>query len=147
MRLILLIFFAAFASFVYGQDKSYDYCYQNDKGICVYSVGDKAEQVIIKKGSDARISPDGKKVAYTTYSPNGDRTIAVIDLNTKKTSPLHPGHHRVPGRSVLTAFQPIRTCSFVKLWWRVRRADRDEYQRQSGLHRHQERRLRWTLQR
>jgi len=91
MRLILLIFFAAFASFVYGQSKSYDYCYQNNKGICVYSVADKAEQVIVKNGSDPCISPDGKKVAYTTYSTKGDRTIAVIDLNTKKKTILNTG--------------------------------------------------------
>jgi Tol biopolymer transport system component len=97
MRLILLIFFVACASFVYGQNKSYDYCYQNNKGICVYSVADKAEQVILKKGSDACISPDGKKVAYTTYSPKGDRTIAVIDLNTKKKTELNTGSNNCYG--------------------------------------------------
>jgi hypothetical protein len=68
MRIILLLFFAALASFVYGQGKSYDYCYQNKKGICVYSMADKAEQVIVKKGSDPCISPDGEKIIYTTYS-------------------------------------------------------------------------------
>ncbi|MDB5144832.1 MAG: hypothetical protein JWQ66_3545 [Mucilaginibacter sp.] len=88
MRLILLLFCAAFASFVYGQGKSYDYCYQNNKGICVYSVADKAEQVIVKKGSDPCISPDGRKIAYTIYSKDDTRTIGVIDINSKQKTIL-----------------------------------------------------------
>ncbi len=97
MKNILIIFLIICSSNIYGQNKSYDYCYQNDKGICVYSVADKAEQVVIKKGSDANISPDGKKVAYTTYSPKGDRTIAVIDLNTKKKTVLNTGSNNCYG--------------------------------------------------
>jgi TolB protein len=84
MRLILLLLFAALASFVYGQGKSYDYCYKNQKGICVYSVADKKEYLILKQGFDPCISPNGRKIAYTIYSKSDARTIVVIDINSKQ---------------------------------------------------------------
>jgi TolB protein len=69
----------------YAQGKSFDYCYTNTKGICVYSVAEKKEYIIIdpQKGSDPCISPDGTKIAYTANFPNGDRNIAVVDINTR----------------------------------------------------------------
>lgn len=75
----------------YGQTKSYDYCYSNTKGICVYSVADKKELLIVSsnKGTDPCISPDGTKLAYTVNYPNGDRNIAIIDLTTKQKTVLN----------------------------------------------------------
>jgi TolB protein len=97
MRKTLLLFLMIYVSNVYGQGKSYDYCYTNGKGICVYSIADKMEHLIVKKGSDPCISPDGTKVAYTTYSTTGDRTIAVIDLNTKQKTILNTNSNNCYG--------------------------------------------------
>jgi len=74
---------------VYSQSKSYDYCYVNKKGICVYSLMDKKEYLVVKKGTDPCISPDGTKVAYTSMLNGIDRVINVIDLNTKKITKLN----------------------------------------------------------
>jgi TolB protein len=84
MRKILFLLLVVCISNAYGQNKSFDYCYTNSKGICVYSVADKAEYLVVSpnKGSDPCISPDGTKLAYTANLPNGDRNIAVIDLTT-----------------------------------------------------------------
>ena len=85
MKPILLLLLLICTSQIYGQGKSYDYCYQNKKSICVYSIADKQEQVIVKEGgTDPCISPDGKKVAYTINSKGDTRTVGIIDLNSKQ---------------------------------------------------------------
>ncbi|MDD4836675.1 MAG: hypothetical protein PHU72_06205 [Dethiosulfovibrio sp.] len=38
----------------------------------------------LAEGYDPEISPDGKQVAFTAYSKEGDRTIAVVNRETKK---------------------------------------------------------------
>ena len=89
MKKILLLFLIAGALGAYGQSKSYDYAYMNGKGICVYSAADKLESLIDKKGQDPFISPDGKKLAYTTFNDNGDRFIEIVDLGTKNKLTLN----------------------------------------------------------
>ena len=84
MKNILLLLSMVITTGVYGQSKSYDYAYMNKKGICVYSVADKKEFLIAKKGQDPYISPDGKKLAYSASNVKGDRFIAVVDLNTRR---------------------------------------------------------------
>jgi TolB protein len=80
--LLLLLFFGDAKTS--AQPKSYDYAYLNKKGICVYSVANKMEYLADAKGQDPCISPDGKKLAFTSSNKAGDRFIAVIDLATKK---------------------------------------------------------------
>jgi len=82
-----------------AQSKSYDYAYSNKKGLCVYSLADKKETLIVMghKGTDPCISADGAKLAYTANSPKGDRTIVVIDLNTKKKITLNVGSNNCYG--------------------------------------------------
>ena len=84
MKNILLLLSMIITIGVYGQSKSYDYAYMNKKGICVYSVADKKEVLITKKGQDPYISPDGKKLAYSSSNDKGDRFIDVVDLNTRR---------------------------------------------------------------
>ncbi len=86
MKNIFLLFLTLSALSVCGQSKSYDYAYMNKKGICVYSSADKSEYLIAKKGQDPYISPDGRKLAYSTFNEKGDRFIAIVDLNT---------HHKI----------------------------------------------------
>ena len=83
MRKILLLFLIVCVSKVYGQSKSYDYCYSNAKGTCVYSVADKREMEVVRGVSDPCLSPDGTKLAYTANTKDGGRIIKVIDINTK----------------------------------------------------------------
>ncbi len=86
MRNIFLLFLVIISLSLYGQSRSYDYAYLNKEGIWVYSVADKKEYLIAKKGQDPYISPDGKKLAFTTFNEKGDRFIAVVDLNS---------HHKI----------------------------------------------------
>jgi Tol biopolymer transport system component len=89
MKPVLLLLLLICSSQIYGQGKSFDYCYQNKTGICVYSIADKKEQVIVKQGgTDPCISPDGRKVAYTINSKNDVRTIGMIDLSSKQKTTL-----------------------------------------------------------
>jgi TolB protein len=96
MRNILLLILIVYVSNVYGQGKSYDYCYisnysktSKNRVICVYSIADKKEYPILnfKKFSDPCISPDGKKLAYTFYI-GLYRHIGIIDLTTKRRTTL-----------------------------------------------------------
>ncbi|HZY39183.1 MAG TPA: hypothetical protein VFE53_21150 [Mucilaginibacter sp.] len=84
MKKILLLLFTVSSFCASAQPKSYDYAYMNKKGICVYSVAAKMEYLADAKGQDPCISPDGKKLAFTSSNKAGDRFIAVTDLATKK---------------------------------------------------------------
>lgn len=96
MKKSFAILFILLSSFVYGQNKAYDYAYINKKGICVYSIADKKEYFLINNGSDPCISPDGKKLAYTV-SGTDMRYIAIMDLNSRKiiklNAPRNDGHY------------------------------------------------------
>jgi Tol biopolymer transport system component len=89
MKTTILLLLTICTSSVFAQPKSFDYAYTHKKGICVYSIADKKEYFIIKDGADPCISPDGAKLAYTVNLKNGNRAIAVINLNTKATTSLN----------------------------------------------------------
>jgi Tol biopolymer transport system component len=93
MKKLLLLLLLFYISNAHGQSKSYDYCYVKGRGIWVYSMADKKDYMILKSESadNPCISHDGKKVAYTSLSKNRDRTVSVIDLNTKKRTRLKTG--------------------------------------------------------
>jgi len=97
MKNISILFLILIATGAFGQSKSYDYAYMNKKGICVYSIADKKEYLIVSKGENPCISPDGKKLAYTALDQNGGRFIAVIDLNTKKKTILNTNSNNCYG--------------------------------------------------
>ena len=84
MKNTILLFLTIAVTSAQAQPKSYDYAYVNKKGICVYAVYGKTEILIDAAGSDPCISPDGKKLAYTATDKQGERFIAVTDLNSKK---------------------------------------------------------------
>jgi Tol biopolymer transport system component len=67
--------------------KSYDYCYENNKGICVYSTGNKEEVKTIAVGTSPCLSPDGRELSYTDNENNLNRNICILNLTTnhKKT--------------------------------------------------------------
>ncbi|MFB9843176.1 TolB family protein [Mucilaginibacter ginsenosidivorans] len=96
MKVILILILSCCTSGLCAQVRSYDYAYEKKKGICVYSLAGKME-VLVTRGHDPCISPDGTKLAYTVYSKSGDRTIGVIDLNTKQKTLLHTNSHNCYG--------------------------------------------------
>jgi TolB protein len=91
MRKVLLLALVVLMSNVYGQSKSYDYCYSGGKGVYVYSIADKSVYPILSgiNATDLCIAPDGMKVAYTLNLKDGGRNIAVIDLNTNQKTILN----------------------------------------------------------
>ncbi len=52
-------------------------------------------KVKLADGYDPEISPDGKRVAFTAYSNDGDRTIAVANRETKEVKPMST----IPGKN------------------------------------------------
>lgn len=93
MRAVITFLLCVSALGGFGQNKSYDYCYLRGSNVVVYSAADKKAIPVLNSryASDACISPDGKKVAYTAISAKGDRNIGLIDLNTRKKSLLNTG--------------------------------------------------------
>ncbi|HTE02296.1 MAG TPA: hypothetical protein VK668_23565 [Mucilaginibacter sp.] len=94
MRKVLLFALTILISNVYGQGKSYDYCYQvGPASFNVYSITDKKEYPILtqkNKASYACISPDGKSIVYTFSTwPKGISNLAIMDLNTKRKKLLN----------------------------------------------------------
>jgi Tol biopolymer transport system component len=96
MKTILILLLTCCTFGLCAQVKSYDYAYEKKKGICVYAVAGKTE-VLVTQGHDPCISPYGTKLAYTVYSKNGNRTIGIIDLNTRQKTLLRTGSNNCFG--------------------------------------------------
>jgi len=99
MKTIVTLFLCFCASGLWGQSKTYDYCYTRGGTIRVYSVAGKIEVPIMQAsaGQDACISPDGKKVAFTINYKDGGRNIGIVDLNTKLRTQLNTGSNNCFG--------------------------------------------------
>ena len=65
---------------------SYDYAYARDGKIYVYNESTKKDS-FLTEGMNPCLSPSGQQVAFTE-SPNTDRQISVIDVQTKKKTRL-----------------------------------------------------------
>jgi TolB protein len=89
MKRILCFLFLINAFQAFPQRKSFDYAYDSDEGIYIYSIREKKQYFITKDGSDPCISPDGEKLAYTLTVDGGFRFIQIIDLNTKVKTKLN----------------------------------------------------------
>ncbi|MDO9392130.1 MAG: hypothetical protein Q7U71_10210 [bacterium] len=61
--------------------------FQRGDYIWVKNQDNNTEQILCK-GVDPDISPDGKKVAFTTYGLKGERKISIIDIKTQKITTL-----------------------------------------------------------
>jgi len=94
IRTTLFLFSLVWTGILFGQNsKSYDYCYNSENGICVYSIKDKKETLVIKNNESANpnLSSDGENIAYTSYCNQGNsicRQISVMNLSTNKKSVL-----------------------------------------------------------
>ncbi|QTX32593.1 PD40 domain-containing protein [Aminithiophilus ramosus] len=66
------------------------------RGDAIFFVGAEGEKPrLVARGYDPEISPDGRLVAFTLYSEQGDRQIAVVDATSKERR-LFPS---VPGKN------------------------------------------------
>nr|WP_321501920.1 hypothetical protein [uncultured Dethiosulfovibrio sp.] len=67
----------------------------------------------LAEGYDPEISPDGKQVAFTAYSKEGDRTIAVVNRETKKIKHVTT----IPGKnSYGPRWSPDGSCLLINHW-------------------------------
>src|ERR1700749_1673431 len=84
---------------VSSKKKVFDYAYVNSKGL--YAVADGKEPTrIFVNGTEPRLSPDGRKIAYTDVGGvAGERRIGVFDLEAGKVSILDSGCHNCYGPS------------------------------------------------
>lgn len=64
-------------------------------GVIFVAQLDGEGKVKLGEGYDPEISPDGKQVAFTAYSKDGDRTIAVANRETKEIKPIST----IPGKN------------------------------------------------
>jgi Tol biopolymer transport system component len=87
----LLIVVLLFSACRLHKKKSYDYSYySNGTALVLFSVNDNRATRIDLHGDAPRLSPDGTELAYTDSS-NGNRRIAVLDLDNDKLSILDSG--------------------------------------------------------
>ena len=77
--------------------KGYDYCYANAHGLYVAKYGHEPVRVFVN-GSDASLSPDGTKIAYTDQgAADHGRRIGVFDLEAGRVSIYDTACHNCYG--------------------------------------------------
>jgi Tol biopolymer transport system component len=90
MKHIFSLILTLVTSISFGQSpNAFDYCYENKKGICVYSILEKREVTIPVVGSYPCISPNGTEVTFTEDKNEGGRNICVYNLVTKRKKTLN----------------------------------------------------------
>ena len=127
MKFIMQLFFL-FQVFISNAQaiKSYDYAYKNKKGIWIYSVAAKKEVLALTNfGTDPSISPDGTMLAYTAYSAKGDRSVEIINLSTKKRTPLHTNCNNCYEPVWSPNGQYIAYSAFINKNWAIAIIDKD----------------------
>ena len=70
-----------------SKKKVFDYCYVNSKGLYAVAYGKDPTRIFVN-GTDPRLSPDGRKIAYTDIGRNHERRIGVFDLEAGKVNIL-----------------------------------------------------------
>jgi Tol biopolymer transport system component len=127
IRTTLFLFYLVWTGILFGQSsKSYDFCYNSKNGICVYSLKDKKETLVVKINQSANpyLSSDGENIAYTSYCNQGNsicRQISVMNLSTKKRSVLETQNDNCYGpvwspNSRFIAFNSIRKTPGNYTW-------------------------------
>jgi TolB protein len=90
MRFHLLVLITCSNFITLGQSSNiFNYCYENKKGICVYSLAISKEFVTTIIGEWPCISADGKEITFTQNLKGGDRCICVMNLTTNKIKVLN----------------------------------------------------------
>ncbi|HEY4108795.1 hypothetical protein [Puia sp.] len=89
--------FFASCSLFSGKKKVFDYCYVNSKGLYAVAYGKEPTRIFVN-GTDPRLSPDGRKIAYTDVGgKDHERRIGVFDLEAGKVTILDTACHNCYG--------------------------------------------------
>jgi dipeptidyl aminopeptidase/acylaminoacyl peptidase len=87
----------ASCNLISGKKKVFDYCYVNSKGLYAVANGKEPTRIFVN-GTEPRLSPDGRKIAYTDIGGKGhERRIGVFDLEAGKVTIMDTACHNCYG--------------------------------------------------
>lgn len=97
LYLLGLVCLGSACNLISEKKKVFDYCFVNSKGLYAAAYGKEPTRIFVN-GTDPRLSPDGRKIAYTDVGgKDGERRIGVFDLEAGKVTILDTGCHQCYG--------------------------------------------------
>ena len=123
--LLALAFFATGCSLFPGKKKCFDYAYVNGKGFYAVSYGKEPTRIFVN-GTDPRLSPDGRQIAYTDVGVRDhERRVAVLDLEAGQVRMMDTGCHNCYGAVWSPDGRYLVYNAFVDSNWCIKYIDRD----------------------
>jgi len=108
-----------------SKKKVFDYAYVNGKGLYAAAYGKEPTRIFIN-GTDPRLSPDGRKIAYTDIGGKGhERRIGVFDLEAGKVTILDTACHNCYGPVWSPDGNYLVYNAFTVKNWGIRYVDKD----------------------
>jgi Tol biopolymer transport system component len=108
-----------------GKKRVFDYCYVNNKGLYAVAYGKEPTRVFVN-GTDPRLSPDGRKIAYTDMGgKNRERRIGVFDLEAGKVTIMDTGCHNCYGPVWSPDGEYLVYNAFTGKNWGIKYIDKD----------------------
>jgi len=122
--LALALFFSA-CGLLSGKKKCFDYCYVNGKGLYAVAYGKEPTRIFVN-GSDPRLSPDGRQIAYTDVGArDGQRRIGVFDLEAGKVTIYDTACHNCYGPVWSPDGQYLVYNAWTGKRWGIKYTDKD----------------------
>jgi len=108
-----------------SKKKVFDYAYVNGKGLYAAAYGKEPTRIFIN-GTDPRLSPDGRKIAYTDIGgKDHERRIGVFDLEAGKVTILDTGCHSCYGPVWSPDGNYLVYNAFTGKTWGIKYVDKD----------------------
>src|ERR1700742_2880457 len=108
-----------------SKKKVFDYCYVNSKGLYAVAAGKEPTRIFVN-GTEPRLSPDGRKIAYTDVGgKSGERRIGVFGLEAGKVTILDTGCHNCYGPVWSPDGSYLVYNAFAGKSWAVKYIDKD----------------------
>jgi len=108
-----------------NKKKVFDYCYVNSKGLYAVAYGKEPTRIFVN-GTDPRLSPDGRKIAYTDVGgKNHERRIGVFDLEAGKVTILDTACHNCFGPVWSPDGNYLVYNAFMGKNWGIKYIDKD----------------------
>ena len=122
---LALAFAFSACSLFSGKKKCFDYCYVNGKGLYAVAYGKEPTRIFVN-GSDPRLSPDGRQIAYTDIGArDGQRRIGVFDLEAGKVTIYDTACHNCYGPVWSPDGQYLVYNAWTGKRWGIKYTDRD----------------------